>query len=399
MIRNRRNLVLAAVAVALVFALSVGAYWIGQRATRDERRWRAEAEEKISALRAVELRLRKVADVDEAVALAFRKDDPALYVASKAGRVFSVARAGSEPQLILDVSSEVTNTWEQGFLGITFDPEGSFLYAYFTDAAEDIRVFAYPWVNGKLDRETAREILFVDDPHKWHNAGHLTFGPDGYLYVALGDGGIGFARNAQQLDNVLGSIIRIDPTPTGRAPYRVPDDNPFVGREGARPEIWVYGVRNPWRFSFDRETRDLWIADVGAESREEIDVQPAGSPGGENYGWPAVEGTKEIGTPPVDHVLPVYEYPKEGTCVAIIGGYVYRGRSIPGLDGVYVFGDFCDGELRGLIYHRGRVADVLQLGAKVPRLSSFAQDDRGNLYALSLIDGVFLIEPDVPEWG
>jgi len=222
------------------------------------------------------------------------------------------------------------------------------------------------------------------------------FGPDGYLYIGLGDGGSGGDPhgNAQSLGTLLGKMLRIDPRPADGAPYRIPADNPFVTTPGALPEIWAYGLRNPWRYSFDRVTGDLWIGDVGQSAWEEVDRQPASSGGGENYGWNVREGSHPYtagGSAP-GAVDPVFDYAhSDGGCV-VTGGYVYRGEAIPDLAGIYVFADFCLGAIEGLRLDGDQVVHD-QLGATVQAVSSFGEDAQGELYVLSLAGGVYRLAP------
>jgi glucose/arabinose dehydrogenase len=240
--------------------------------------------------------------------------------------------------------------------------------------------------------------MFADQPFANHNGGQVVFGPDGLLYWFLGDGGSANDPfgNGQNLDTWLGKILRIDPRPSGGAPYTVPPDNPFVGRAGAKPEIFAYGVRNPWRNSFDKATGDLWIGDVGQNAIEEIDFCPRSGAPGANFGWAAHEGTRQ-GPRPVPaaegHVPPVYEYPTaDGNC-SVTGGYIYRGTRIPGLTGAYLFGDFCGGVVRGLRLEGGKVSEHRSFGLEVSSLASFGEDHTGEVYALSLTGGVFRIDP------
>ncbi len=222
------------------------------------------------------------------------------------------------------------------------------------------------------------------------------FGPDGHLYIGLGDGGGGGDPhgNAQSLRTLLGKMLRIRPRPFGGKPYRIPPDNPFVGRSGARPEIWAFGLRNPWRYSFDAETKDLWIGDVGQSAWEEIDFQRGSSLGGENYGWDRLEGSRQFeGSAPPKHVLPVYEYANGGQNCAVTGGYVYRGHAIPAMRGAYVFGDACAGELQAFVYSGAVVRQAASLVVKVPQLASFGEGADRELYALSLAGEVFRLTP------
>lgn len=339
------------------------------------------------------VRLARVAVADQPLALATRTDDPTLYVAQKTGEVVAVRRGRVVRRPVLDLSDEVSQGGEQGLLGLTFSADGSFLYVNITDLAGDTRVIEFRIRGDAVVRGSRREVLFVDQPYSNHNGGHLAFGPDGYLYIGLGDGGSAGdpEDRAQDLGTLLGKMLRIDPRPKGRQPYRIPPDNPFVDRAGARPEIWSYGLRNPWRYSFDRGTGDLWIADVGQSEREEINLQ-AGSAGGQNYGWDGYEGTLVYEEPvPDGAVEPVHEYGRDHGAT-VIGGYVYRGSEIPGLQGAHVFGDFFNPELRALVPSENGFREV-QLGVRVPNLSAFGEDAQGELYATSLSGQVYRLSP------
>jgi glucose/arabinose dehydrogenase len=336
------------------------------------------------------VRLVRVARLEQPVAMAVRRGDPALYVAEKVGRVVALSE-GSDPEVILDLSDEVSLGSEQGLLGLAFAPGGRFLYLNHTDTEGHTHVTEFAFDDGGIDPDSRREVLFVEQPYSNHNGGGLAFGPDGYLYVALGDGGSAGdpMGNAQSLSTLLGKLLRISPRPSGGDPYAIPEDNPFVGREGARPEIWAYGLRNPWRFSFDAATGDLWIGDVGQNAWEEVDVEPAGSAGGSNFGWDLLEGTHAFERRRAPATLPpVYEYPNEGGSCAITGGYVYRGDDVFDLTGAYVFADYCRGGLEALTLRGGRVRHR-RLGVGVDALASFGQDLDGELYVLSLSGPVF----------
>jgi glucose/arabinose dehydrogenase len=323
--------------------------------------------------------------------MAVRAADDSLYFAQKTGRV--VALRGGDVRVVLDITTEVSQGGEQGLLGLAFSPDGSRLYTNHTDPNGHTRITEWAIRDGRADPDARREILFVEQPFSNHNGGNLAVGPDGYLYIGLGDGGSGGdpLGNAQSGTSLLGKMLRIDPRIEGDRAYRIPDDNPFVDQDGFRPEIWAVGLRNPWRYSFDRSTGDLWIADVGQSAREEINRQPAGA-GGQNYGWDRLEGTEPFeGSPPAGAVSPVYEYGRDQGST-VIGGYVYRGSAIPGLAGWYVFGDFFNSELRALRVAGGTVRER-ELGATVENLSAFGEDAAGELYALSLSGPVFKIVP------
>ena len=329
-------------------------------------------------------------------------------VVQQAGRIRVVRDGAIAGNDFLNLTSSVSCCGEQGLLGLAFAPDyassGRF-YVNFTNTAGNTVVarFLRSSVPAQADPSTRFDLQlegtrrFVTQPFANHNGGHLAFGPDGYLYIGLGDGGSGGdpQGNGQSLSTLLGKILRIAPRPSGDRPYTIPTNNPFVGVGDARAEIWAYGLRNPWRFSFDRVTGDLWIGDVGQSAWEEVDLQPADPRGGENYGWNVMEGNHPYGgaSPSKKMVPPVYEYPHaDGRCV-VTGGYVYRGRSIPALAGAYVFGDFCDGRLEAIRVTDGHVVDHAFLGPVVNALSSFGEDASGEQYALSLSGGLYMLAP------
>jgi glucose/arabinose dehydrogenase len=332
--------------------------------------------------------------LDTPLAVAVRSGDPALYVAERPGRIVAIRNGKVDPTPILDISGRIASGGEQGLLGLAFSPSGSFLYVNFTDTQGNTNVDEYPFAAGRVSG-SPRRVLFVDQPFSNHNGGNLAFGPDGYLYIGLGDGGSEGdpGRTGQSLSTLLAKMIRIDPRPSGGAGYTIPPDNPFVGRAGIRPEIWALGLRNPWRYSFDRSTGDLWIGDVGQGSWEEIDFQPAGSAGGQNYGWSRMEGAHLYNGPPLpNQAAPVYEYSHSTGGCAVTGGYVYRGTALPWMVGAYVFGDYCQGQIMALRLVGGH-ASVRALGLQVSSLSSFGQDQSGELYALSLSGQVYRLAP------
>jgi glucose/arabinose dehydrogenase len=299
----------------------------------------------------------------------------------------------------LDLRGQVSRDSEQGLLGLAFHPRyattGTFFVNY-TDRRGDTRVVRYRVSDDpdQADAASATVLLAVDQPYANHNGGHLLFGPDGMLYVPLGDGGAGGDphRNAQNLGTLLGKLLRIDVD--GGDPYAVPPDNPFVSRDGARPEIWAFGLRNPWRIAFDAEGEQLYIADVGQNAWEEIHVAPARS-AGLDYGWNLLEGTHCYPRAPCaaeGRLRPVIEYPHDEGC-SVTGGHVYRGRKAPRLTGHYVFADYCSGFVRSFHYRDGRVEAYRQWRIKRPgSVSSFGEDGAGELYLCTIEGTVYRIE-------
>ena len=352
------------------------------------------------ALGDIALELTSIGDFDQPIDIVPRPNDTALYVAGKEGTVTKVDVSGSGANrtykaagTVLDIKSKVVGGGERGFLGIAFSPDGKRLYAMYTAAPDGANtVTSYAFDGSKADPGSAKEILSIDDFAENHNGGHLEFGPDGFLYVGTGDGGGGGdpKGNGQNRQALLGKILRLDPEhATGGKAYAIPTDNPFADGKDGRPEVWAYGLRNPWRFSFDRQTKDLWIGDVGQESWEEVDMLPASGGGGKgaNLGWNKVEGSHPYqgGTKPAGAVDPVYEYKNhdKGAC-AVTGGVVYRGP-IKDLQGAYLFGDSCQNHLRGIRLQGAKVGeDQSWEDLKVSQLVSFGQDTGGDVYVVDL---------------
>jgi glucose/arabinose dehydrogenase len=346
---------------------------------------------------AARVRLAKVATLEQPVAMAVRPgDDNALYVAEQVGRVRAIRGGRLDPTPVVDISGEVTSGGEQGLLGLAFSPDSRYLYLAYTDRDGNHQVSELTMGGRQADPGSERSLLHFEDPFPNHNGGQLAFGPDRRLYIGFGDGGSGGdpLGNGQSLDTLFGKILRIDPRPSGGRPYGIPSDNPFVGRDDARGEIWDYGLRNPWRFSFDAATGDLWIGDVGQNSFEEVDHEPAGE-GGRNYGWNRREGLHPYdgGDRPDGAVDPVIEYGRAGGACTVIGGFAYRGQRIRGLRGAYLYGDYCAGWVRAARVSDGRVTTQRDLGLSIPSLSSFGADSKGELYAMSLTGDVYRIAP------
>jgi glucose/arabinose dehydrogenase len=321
-----------------------------------------------------------------------------LLVAEKGGLVRVIRDGRLLPEAFLDLGDRVSTGAEQGLLGIAVDPDfarnGRVVVSY-TDTQGDSRVATFRVSQADPDRAdpaSERLVLHVPQPFSNHNGGHVAFGPGGYLYVGLGDGGSGDdpQGNGQDPSDLLGSLLRID---LGGDPYRVPPDNPFVGRAGFREEVWNLGLRNPWRFSFDRASDDLYIGDVGQGAREEIDVQPAGSSGGENYGWALMEGTLCRTDDCGRFVAPVLDYETGGGTCSVIGGYVYRGKEIPELRGHYLYSDFCAGWVKSFRYEGGRAVEERDWPSLAPggNVASFGEDSAGELYILVAEGSVYRI--------
>ena len=328
--------------------------------------------------------------------------DDRLFVVEQNGLIRVYSREGVARGVFLDITHLTSQSGERGLLGLAFAPDypesGRFFINY-TDNSGDTQVVRYHVSTGNPDRakeDSASPVLSVDQPYGNHNGGHLEFGPDGMLYIGLGDGGSGGdpQNRSQNPEVLLGKMLRIDVS--GSSGYTIPDDNPFPsGPE--RPEIWALGLRNPWCFGFDRSTGDLYIADVGQNSIEEIDIQPAETPGGLNYGWRLMEGS-QCYNPPTDCndgslTLPVHEYPLGGSpyrC-SISGGYVHRGELAPELTGRYLYSDYCSNQVWSLSWTAdqglGTVIDhtgELDPTGEFENVASIGQDGLGELYVVDL---------------
>jgi glucose/arabinose dehydrogenase len=347
-------------------------------------------------LRAVEVHLTRVASVKAPTSLTVRTGDEALYVTQRSGLLWRIRDGEPEATPLLDISDEVITVGEGGLFSAAFGPDASSLFLSFTDLQNRFRVVEYALrEDGGVIRGSRLDVLTVPQPDIVHHAGQMVFGPDGALWISLGDGHHDreAAGEAQSPGTLLGKILRIDPTPSGKPPYTVPADNPFIHRQGERPEVYVYGLRNPWRFSFDEQRGDLWIGDVGQYWTEEIDYLPAGAKGGANFGWNQLEGTTLVGSKaPSESVRPLLEYHHQNGRCAVIGGFVYRGSAIEGLQGAYIYSDLCDGRIRALVEKGGGLAYDRDLGARLGSgIVSFGQDQRGELYVLSRYTGVYVL--------
>lgn len=352
----------------------------------------------VTSLDGVEVGLEEVAELDEPIVMATRPgEDDRVYVGERAGRVLDLSLADGSSEVVLDITDETTVEAERGLLGLAVAPDGAFLYVSYTNTDGDSRVDELAVADdGTLDEASRRTVFALDQPFPNHNGGNVVFGPDGFLYLGFGDGGDAGdpLLNGQDRGQLLGSILRIDPRGTDGSAYTIPADNPYAGRQGARPEVWLKGVRNPWRFSFDRANGDLWVGDVGQNEVEEVDWLPAEDDGtgagrGANLGWNEMEGDVpfEDGVEPDDHTPPVltFTHSGDGGC-SVTGGFVSRGPDLPDLFGAYVYTDYCLGDLRALTLDR-ETGEVLDDASILPEALtapiSFGQDAAGNLYLLT----------------
>ena len=350
-------------------------------------------------LDSIELTLTQVAVADTPTSLVTRPGSDTLYVSERAGRV----RPMVDFQLgdpIVDIVDEVVTNSEQGLLDLEFSPDGNTLYlSYNVPPDGDTRIAAYTMNGDTVDPTSRRELLAVDQPFPNHKGGEIEIGPDGFLYIGLGDGGAGGdpLGNGQNTNVLLGKILRIDPTqPAGGKQYGIPPGNPFADGQGGAPEVWAYGLRNPWRFTFDPRNGDLWIADVGQGQWEEIDLLPAasGGGGGANLGWNQMEGSHsfEGGSNPDGGVLPIFEYDHDQGC-SITGGVVYRGTGVPGLAGAYLFTDYCNGTIRAVRAQDGAVSEERVFDAEDTSLVAFGEDAAGEAYVMSLDGPIYRLDP------
>ena len=350
------------------------------------------------------LSLSRLAELAVPLALAYRAQEPeSLYVALRHGEVVRLrgdgGRADSSALLhrdgaaVLDMSARVDTRGEMGLLGLAFSPAGDRLYTSSVNRQQVSELWEWPVAaDGSVDTARGRLVLSLEQPFANHNGGDVTFGPDGYLYLGFGDGGGGGdpLRAGQDPHDWLGTILRIDPrVGPGGEPYTVPAGNPFTDGVAGAPEVWVWGARNPWRFSFDRLGGDLWVSDVGQDVLEEINRLPAtdgGAGRGANLGWSDYEGSAPFwsNTEPPGHVRPTVEYRHgaDARC-SVTGGYVYRGTRLPGLTGVYLYSDFCDGTLWGYNEVAGAHPIHLASGAPPKSVLSFGQGPDGEIYVLT----------------
>ncbi len=321
-----------------------------------------------------------------------------LFVVEQEGTIRILISGALLSDPFLDIRDKVSCCGERGLLSMAFAPDHpvpSHFYVNYTNNAGHtiIARYAVDATNPNQAIATSEQIMLqIDQPFANHNGGQIAFGPDGYLYIGMGDGGSagdpdGRAQNRQEL---LGKLLRIDVEAGGDAPYIIPATNPFTQTVDYRPEIWAFGLRNPWRFSFDRATGDLYIADVGQNAYEEVNVQPATSPGGQNYGWDIMEGLHCYNADACDRsglTMPVIEYPHTQGNTSITGGFVYRGTAYPNLAGIYFYADYVSGRIWGL-RQNGANWEHIQLYDAPFLLSTFGEDRDGNLFVADYSNGV-----------
>jgi len=354
-----------------------------------------------------------------------------IFVVEQPGRILIIKNGSVLNTPLLNITNRVQFLGEQGLLSMAFPPQYAskgYFYVYYTrkDGNNQVSRFHLTSNPDVADPNSEEQILFLAHPtYQNHNGGQLVFGPDGYLYIGTGDGGGGGDPNGngQNIDVLLGKLLRIDvephhaKAPAGanmlylplvssnmnllvvNQPYQIPPNNPFVGQPNHRQEIWAFGLRNPWRFSFDRQTNDLYAADVGQDRVEEVDFQPASSAGGENYGWNILEGNLCYNpssgcVPPANYSAPIATYdhgPSNSTGCAITGGYVYRGATYPTLQGIYFYADYCSGRIWGLQKDNSGWLPPQELLDTNYNFSSFGEDQAGDLYILDIGGGIYRI--------
>jgi glucose/arabinose dehydrogenase len=325
-----------------------------------------------------------------------------IFIVEKGGLIRIVRDGELMPDPFLDLSGAVSGGGEQGLLGLAFhpdDPDDPRFFVNYTDPAGDTWVSSFtvdPSNPDRADPDSEVRLLFIAQPYANHNGGALAFGPDGYLYIGVGDGGSGGDPhgNGQKLGTLLGKVLRIDVDSTsGDRAYGIPADNPFVSTQFALPEIYALGLRNPWRLSFDRDTGDLWIGDVGQNAWEEVDVARAGALG-QNFGWNRMEGNHcfrpSDGCDTTGLTLPVTEYSHDTGGCTVIGGYVYRGTAQPALTGGYLFADYCSGTIWAISPSGDEIREPTVVGQSGVSISSFGEDEAGELYVTDIRNGQLL---------
>jgi glucose/arabinose dehydrogenase len=396
------------VACALAFVTPLAACGSGQAArspgTAGASSAQASSARTAAADRVKGVRLVKVASFQQPVYVTGAPADASrVFVVQRAGQVALLLGGRAQTRPFLDIAGSVYTQGgdEEGLLGIAFPADyarSGLFYVDYTVQGGDIEIVQYRRSTGSpnlADPGSARLVLRI--PHhdfSNHNGGQMAFGPEGDLYIGVGDGGSEGdpQNNGQNTDSLLGKILRITPSADGG--YTIPSGNPFAGRAGKRPEVWAYGLRNPWRFSFDRATGDMIVGDVGQDEQEEVDFIPAHTGAGANYGWSVWEGTRRNKAGSAPHaVFPALSVAHSNGYCAIIGGYVVRDRSLPGLYGRYLFGDFCRRQIESVRLSRGHATALRATGLNVSATSSLGQDASGHIYITSLDGPVYRLAP------
>ncbi len=330
-------------------------------------------------------------------------DSSRLFVVEQPGRILVIRNGDLLLKPFLDITNKVLDGGERGLLSMAFDPDyknNRRFYVNYTDNNGDTVVVRYQTKKKNPNvalKKSEAIILRIEQPYSNHNGGQLQFGPDGYLYIGMGDGGSGGdpLNSGQDLTSRLGKLLRID---VKELPYTIPSTNPFANpvESGiiSHPETWACDLRNPWRFSFDRNTGDLYIADVGQSAIEEVNFQAASSRGGENYGWNIKEGSQDYnpnGSSKAGFVDPIHEYTHANGNCSVTGGYVYRGKAIAVLRGAYFFADYCSGRIWSFKYRNGKVTELTEwtetIGGPFPYITSFGEDADGELYFMGTVNG------------
>ena len=351
-----------------------------------------------SAVHAQQFTLRQIAGGLSMPVAITHANDSRIFITLQRGQIVIYNGSGILPTPFLDIQPLVACCGERGLLSVAFHPQyrdNGFLFVYYIDRNTDVTIARYKVSASDPNRAdpNSAQILLTINHRQFgnHDGGQLQFGPDGYLYAGTGDGGGAGdpLANGQNVNSLLAKMLRIDVD--SASPYAIPPSNPFANRSDARNEIWAYGLRNPWRFSFDRQTGDLWIADVGQNSWEEIDLQPATSIGGENYGWNRMEG-KHCFNPSSNCndgtlTLPILEYDHSGSKCSVTGGYRYRGARFPRLQGLYIYGDYCTGTISAAMQSGSGWTTSSLIAAAFP-ISTFGEDASGEIYVANYGGGV-----------
>jgi glucose/arabinose dehydrogenase len=386
--------VIAATAVSF-FGLSAGSAAYGQRVAPPGRDGKIPVSGTTVPASTAKVRLVEFAKIEQPVAVVMRKDDDAMYVVGKNGKINAWVDDVFRTTPVLDISARIDSTNERGLLGLAFsESRPNLMYIDYTDKKGVVHISEIPFDGKTADVAKERVLLRIPKPFNEHNAGTIVFDNDDNLLISIGDGGGSNDKfnHGQRTDTLLGKVLRINPTPSGKLQYSIPPDNPFANASALAtkklPEILAYGLRNPWRISVDQTTGDVWVPDVGQSNAEEINRLPK-SAWGANFGWRIKEGDRNLfGGTPRGYVKPVFSYPHlDGRC-AVTGGVVYRGDEIPSLVGTYVFGDVCTGAVSAL---RGRSGQWKpeNLGVEIPYLAAFGTTNEGELIAISLEGGLY----------